>query len=524
MEESNDEEKKPNKALEIAKNWRVLVLAAFIVFSIVAIGPRPFAKGALISSVDVNSTAEINGIVAGEIIKTLDGQLIETDADFVAALSSKPVGDIIELTTNKGAYSVEVADLDGENYIGISATKPRKSNLNQGLDLVGGTRVILQPAEELGEQDINDIVDIIRERLNVYGVSDVIARPTKDLEGNDYIIVELAGTSRQEASQLLSQQGKFEAKIGEEVVFSGGEDITYVCRSADCSGISFSRGCGQTQDGSWACNFQFLINLAPEAARRQAEITKDIPVTSDGYLEESIDLYLDDNLVDSLLIAESLKGSEATSITIQGPGFGPTREAAVEDALNQMKGFQTVLITGSLPVKLEVVKMDIVSPTLGETFLTSALIALLAALLAVGAVVFIRYRKLSLAAPILVTGLSEVLIILGFAALIRWNLDLAALAGILAAVGTGVDDQLVITDEALRGEKLAKNWKQRMKNAFFIIMAAYFTTVVAMLPLWWMGAGLIRGFALTTIAGVTFGVLITRPAYAKVIEILLRKD
>jgi len=45
-----------------------------------------------------------------------------------------------------------------------------------------------------------------------------------------------------------------------------------------------------------------------------------------------------------------------------------------------------------------------------------------------------------------------------------------------------------------------------------------------MLPLWWMGAGLIRGFALTTIAGVTIGVLITRPAYAKIIEILMRKE
>lgn len=168
--------------------------------------------------------------------------------------------------------------------------------------------------------------------------------------------------------------------------------------------------------------------------------------------------------------------------------------------------------------------MEVVSPTLGEKFLSSALVALFAALLAVGVVVFIRYRKLSLALPILITGLSEVLIILGFASLINWNLDLAAIAGILAAVGTGVDDQIVITDEALRGEKAGKNWDERMKNAFFIIFAAYFTTVVAMLPLWWMGAGLIRGFALTTLAGVTIGVFVTRPAYAAIIEILLKKD
>jgi len=36
------------------------------------------------------------------------------------------------------------------------------------------------------------------------------------------------------------------------------------------------------------------------------------------------------------------------------------------------------------------------------------------------------------------------------------------------------------------------------------------------------GAGLIKGFALTTIAGVTIGVFITRPAFAAMIEKLLK--
>ena len=61
-----------------------------------------------------------------------------------------------------------------------------------------------------------------------------------------------------------------------------------------------------------------------------------------------------------------------------------------------------------------------------------------------------------------------------------------------------------------------------MKKAFFIIFVAYFGTVVAMLPLWNAGAGLVRGFALTTIIGVTIGVFITRPAFASMIEKLLK--
>jgi preprotein translocase subunit SecD len=44
--------------------------------------------------------------------------------------------------------------------------------------------------------------------------------------------------------------------------------------------------------------------------------------------------------------------------------------------------------------------------------------------------------------------------------------------------------------------------------------------IVSMLPLWFLGAGVLRGFALTTIVGVTIGVFITRPAFAKMIETL----
>ena len=45
-----------------------------------------------------------------------------------------------------------------------------------------------------------------------------------------------------------------------------------------------------------------------------------------------------------------------------------------------------------------------------------------------------------------------------------------------------------------------------------------------MIPLWNAGAGLIRGFAVTTIVGVTIGVFLTRPAFAVVIEKLYDKE
>ena len=110
---------------------------------------------------------------------------------------------------------------------------------------------------------------------------------------------------------------------------------------------------------------------------------------------------------------------------------------------------------------------------------------------------------------------------LGFAALVGWNLDLASLAGIIIMVGTGVDHLIIITDESLKG-KYIYDWKEKIKRAMFIVMAAYFTTLVGMIPLWFAGAGLLKGFAFTTIVGISFGVLVARPAYAATIEVLLR--
>ena len=233
-------------------------------------------------------------------------------------------------------------------------------------------------------------------------------------------------------------------------------------------------------------------------------------------------MYLDNELVDSLQISSGLKGQEVNRILISGPGVGTTQEEAIQNALKQMNKLQTVLITGSLPTKLEIVKIDSISPVLGKAFVKNAFSTALLVILSVGLVIFIRYRKLKITIPMMITVLSEIIIILGFAALFKQSLDLAAIAGIIAAVGTGVDDQIVIVDEILSkpiGDE--EEWKKRIKKAFFIIIAAYATTVAAMMPLFKAGAGLLTGFAIVTIVGVSIGVFITRPAFAVIIKTLL---
>jgi preprotein translocase subunit SecD len=85
-------------------------------------------------------------------------------------------------------------------------------------------------------------------------------------------------------------------------------------------------------------------------------------------------------------------------------------------------------------------------------------------------------------------------------------------------VGTGIDSQLIVLDEANQKESLSL--KEKLRRAFKIILGAYFTALVALLPLIWAGAGLLKGFAITTIIGISVGVLITRPAFTDIIRFI----
>ena len=574
-----------NKLKKTFTNVRVIVLLIVIILSIVAISPNFLSHGAAIRSVKPNSAASLAGIenpkpttapMKREKILSINNRPVNTVADYYESLNTLKPNITIQLKTNKGIYKLAVKEktkttelnetitktinetvqanetingtitlvnktitktiqlpktetigLGIAEDIGLEVYEAPTTNIRKGLDLQGGVRILLKPEKKLSEKDMEFLLASMKERLNIYGLTDLVVREAGDLSGNQFILVEIAGGNDKDV-EALKQQGKFEAKIENDVVFTGGNDIKYVCRSADCAGIDPSRGCGQSND-RWFCDFRFSITLSPEAANRQAELTKALDVvTSENkqqYLSKKLGLYLDDIKVDELSIGADLKGRAVTDIQISGSGTGISREEAAFDALNNMKKLQTILITGSLPVKLEIIKTDSISPLLGEEFVKNALFIGLLAFVVVAVIIFIRYRKFEISIPILCTMIAELLILLGIAALIGWNLDLAAIAGIIVVIGTGVNDQVVISDEILRGEKSAmfSGLKERIKRAFFIIMAAYSTNVVSMLPLLFAGAGLLKGFAITTIIGVSAGVFITRPAYASVIEVLLKE-
>lgn len=498
------------------KIWILIIVLVFSLISIFGLPPTFFKNGVLITSVETNSTAFEQGLRQGQIITHIDQIEIKNLEEFTIVLQEKfPSAEKI-----KTIIQTEDAEfiLFSQELPEITVSDIPQTRLKTGLDLSGGARALVKAQDkDLTSSEVRDLVDITSNRLNEYGLSDIRVLPVSDLSGDNYMLIEIAGATPQDLDGLISQQGKFEAKIANETVFTGGEkDIASVCRNdATCSGI---QTCSKNQDGSYYCNFRFVIYLSEEAAKKHADITQNLDTnsTNSEYLSKPLDLYLDDKLVDSLLISKGLQGRVTTQIQISGSGNGQTQEDAYSDAKDSMHQLQTVLITGSLPYKLEVVKLDTISPLLGNEFIRIILIAGISTLLAVSIIIFIRYRNFKSSLALLFTSLSEVVIILGIASFIDWNLDLPSIAGILATIGTGIDQQIIVLDESK--QDISLSLKQKLKRAFAIILGAYFTAVVAMLPLLWAGAGLLKGFAITTLIGITTGVLITRPAFTDIIR------
>lgn len=381
-----------------------------------------------------------------------------------------------------------------------SITSISINGIDMGLDLKGGSLIQIHLDEPVNSTTMNKVTTVLDKRLNIYGVKDIKTRAS----GSQDVIVEIAGVQPNEVTNILGKPGKFEAKIDNQTAITGTDIVTvspYVITG-----------------NQWSVPFKVSL----EGAQRFAEL-------AEGKAGQPVDMYLDDQLVSSPVIGEGLaQGRAETSVEVTGTA--ESKAAAEKEA----KTIQTVLQSGALPVKVSIAGISGVTAELGEQFKTGALIAGFLALLVVSLIIFVKYRTPKLVLPIISTSIFELILILGIASIINWSIDLAAIAGIIAAIGTGVDDQIIITDEVLKGDTKVKtrtSMKVRIKNAFFIVFASAGTLIAAMLPLAYVGfsrgysgIGMLAGFAVTTIIGVLVGVFVTRPVYAKFIEEIFQKD
>jgi preprotein translocase subunit SecD len=544
-----------------------MVLA--VVLSIVAIYPFPKSGVEVIS---VSSDSPFYDVVtAGEYITWANEVDINTPSDFY--MFEDFTGNFRFIHNGK----LDIVNIQSPG-LGVVVEKPSSTNLNFGLDLVGGTRVLLKPETNVSDATLQQIVGTLETRINVFGLKEAKFQTINDVTGEKYVQIEMAGGSKEEVENLLAKQGKFEGKIPRVVEFvndSGeltlnethvirlvddeiivdektlgindtssmegidfqvqnltnssvtliftvftGNDIQSVCLQ-DQPGICVSRIIQQS--GGWEFNFQVFIT--EDGAERFAKVTKTMktitdPNTGTSYLENRIYLYLDNNLITDLSISADLKGKALTSPAITG--FKNTRQEALEEQLT----LKSILQSGALPVSLETIKIDEISPTLGSEFFGEAFIAAIIAGVSVMVVIFIRYRKFKILGQMMIWSVAELVITLGAAATLRWTIDLASIAGLIAAIGTGTNDQIVMIDEILLGGETKESYTvtQRVKRSFFIIFSAAGTIIAAMIPLMFIGIGAMKGFAIITTIGVLIGVFITRPPFATVARKILVKE
>ena len=209
--------------------------------------------------------------------------------------------------------------------------------------------------------------------------------------------------------------------------------------------------------------------------------------------------------------------SESYQITGVAPStISPS--ARIAYANNQSKQIASILSGGALPVGVVVNTPTTLSSTLGKSAFEVSILALILAMIFVSVMIVIRYRRIFLIGPILLTTLMELFIIVSIIGLVG-TIDLAALAGMIAVVGTGIDAQIIITDEIISKEKEKSSSRVVMSHAFYIVWMDAILIVVAMLPLFFSTSlTQVVGFSESTIIGALMGVLITRPAYGAIVS------
>ena len=401
----------------------------------------------------------------------------------------------------------------------------------QGLDLIGGSQLTIQvqPTEEITEITPNDLAAVkrvIENRVNEFGVSET----TVQTVGRDKIVVQLPGESEPETAerrlqgtaklefrqqrqgtegdlaaeqqnrQLLQLQLATLAQSG--AAASNTEEITQLKKSLTASNaaiLSFFDSVGLTganlQDARPQPNqtgnaWEVAINFDDEGGKKFAELTKNLAGTG-----RSLGIFLDDELI------------SAPTVGVQFADLGITGGRAVITGNFDLESANDLAIQirgGSLPFPVEIVENRTVGATLGQDSINRSKIAGLAGLFLVLVFMGVYYRL-----PGIIADISLViytLLTLACYSIAGVTLTLPGIAGFILSIGMAVDANVLIferTREELRtGKTLYRSVESGFYRAFSSILDSNVTTLIACGALFWLGSGLVKGFALTLAIGV----------------------
>jgi len=351
-----------------------------------------------------------------------------------------------------------------------------QNSIKLGLDLRGGTQIILKPVETGTEEVTDEAIDkaqlIILNRIDRLGISEPLV--TRDFNRN--IIVQLPGVDDPErAIDLIGKTAQLEFRIVESVDENGNPVLGPTLMTGD--------KLSKAQAG-YNPNGQIIVSMVfTEEGSTQFE-----KVTSEN-VGKQLAIVLDGEVRSAPRINQAISGDAV----IEGIG-----------TLDEAKDIALVLQTGALPVNLEIQESQTIGPTLGQDSLRQSMLAGIIGFALVVIFMVAMYRGLGL---ISIIGLiCYVAIFWGILAGFKTPVTLPGIAGVVLTIGIAVDANILIfsriKEEVLKGKSKYAAFNEGFRNALKAIIDSNITTLITAAALYRFGTGPIRGFAVTLAIGV----------------------
>ncbi len=252
--------------------------------------------------------------------------------------------------------------------------------------------------------------------------------------------------------------------------------------------------------GRWVVNMDFSSEGGDDFARiTGANVGKQMAIV------------LDDIVHSAPNIRERIRGGSAIITNI--------------DTGEEAKDLAIVLRAGSLPAPIEIIEERTVGASLGEDSVNAGTNSTLFGLAIVAIFMIIYYKFSGIVADIALV--LNIVILMGFMAVLHATLTLPGIAGIILTIGMAVDANVLIF-ERIR-EELDKGKSTRSAidigygRAFITILDANVTTFIAAVVLYNFGSGPIKGFATTLMIGIAASMFTAIFVTRAIFEVLFAK-
>lgn len=349
---------------------------------------------------------------------------------------------------------------------------PLAQSIKQGLDLQGGTHIVLE-AEDAGESKVTDDAverarQILERRINEMG----LAEPLIQREGKKRIIIELPGVKDpDQAIKTIGKTAVMEFKDENGVVHLTGNDLK-----------DAKEQIGQNKQ------FMVAIEFTDEGAKKFADLTTQ-------NVGRHIGIYLDGEQLTNPVVNEPITGGKAV---ITG-----------SKTLDEAKNLAILLRSGALPVKVNVLEVRTVGPTLGQDSKDKSVTAFAVGIGLIVAFMLVLYRVSGFVATTAL--LIYVLLLLAVLHFLQATLTLPGIAGIILSMGVAVDANILIferfKEEVQIGKTLRMSMESGFRRALATIVDANMSVMITAAILFILGSGPVRGFAITLGLGVAISMV-----------------